>query len=154
MVIRCHSGADVTLLNSTNQQSLYFLSPRPYNGGLYQCNASDSGSTISGRVNISVYKRPTIVTPPEEQTVSVGEPVMFDCVATVKQVKVGGVSQVLTALIFSSLPFSLLPTRGRHSTYLHTMAFVLRSDTLPATNSLFGGKTGPPVFHIKMGASR
>ena len=31
------------------------------------------------------------------------------------------------------------------------MAFVLRSDALPATNPLFGGKTGLPVFHIKMG---
>ena len=34
------------------------------------------------------------------------------------------------------------------------MAFVLRSDAFSATNPLFGGKTGPPVFHIKLGASR
>ena len=34
------------------------------------------------------------------------------------------------------------------------MAFVLRSDALPATNPLFRGKTGPPVFHIKAGVSR
>ena len=31
------------------------------------------------------------------------------------------------------------------------MAFVLRSDALPATNPLFRVKTGPPVFHIKAG---
>ena len=56
----------------------------------------------------------------------------------------------------SSLSFGLFPIRGRHSRYLHFyyMAFVLRSDALPATNPLFGGKTGPPVFHIKAGASR
>ena len=45
----------------------------------------------------------------------------------------------------SSLSFGLFPIRGRHSRYLHfyDMAFVLRSDALPATNPLFGGKTGP-----------
>ena len=56
----------------------------------------------------------------------------------------------------SSLFFDLFPIRGRHSKYPHfyNMAFVLRSDVLPATNPLFGGKTEPPVFHIKVGASR
>ena len=56
----------------------------------------------------------------------------------------------------SSLSFGLFPVRGRHSRYLHFyyMAFVLRSDALPATKPLFGGKTGPPVFHIKAGAFR
>ena len=34
------------------------------------------------------------------------------------------------------------------------MVFVLRSDAFPATNSLFRGKTGPPVFKIKVGVSR
>ena len=58
--------------------------------------------------------------------------------------------------IQSSFSFGLFPIRGRHSKYLHfyDMAFVLRSDALPATNPLFGGKTGPLVFHIKVGASR
>ena len=52
--------------------------------------------------------------------------------------------------------FGLFPIRGHHSRYLHFyyMAFVLRSDALPATNALFGEKTGPLVFHIKAGASR
>ena len=55
----------------------------------------------------------------------------------------------------SSLSFGLFPIRGGHSRYVHFyyMAFVLRSDALPATNPLCGGKTGPPVFHIKVGAS-
>ena len=54
-----------------------------------------------------------------------------------------------------SFSFGLSPIRGRHSRYLHfyDMAFILRSDALPATNPLFRGKTGPPVFHIKVGAS-
>ena len=30
------------------------------------------------------------------------------------------------------------------------MAFVLRSHALPATNPLFGGKTEPPVLHLKV----
>ena len=44
---------------------------------------------------------------------------------------------------------------GHHSRYLHfyDMAFVLRSDALPATNPLFRWKTGPPDFHINVGAS-
>ena len=56
---------------------------------------------------------------------------------------------------FSFLSFGLLPIRGRHSRYLHfyNMAFVLRLDALPDTNPLFGGKTGPPVYHIKVEAS-
>ena len=56
----------------------------------------------------------------------------------------------------SSLSFGLFPIRGRHSRYLYfyNKAFVLRSDALPATNPLFGGKTGLPVFHIKAGVSR
>ena len=56
----------------------------------------------------------------------------------------------------SSSSFGLFPIRGRHSRYLHFyyMAFVLRSDAFPATKPLFGGKTGPPVFHMKAGASR
>ena len=57
---------------------------------------------------------------------------------------------------YTSFSFGLFPTRGRHSRYLHfyDMAFVLRPDALPATNPLFRGKTGPPVFHIKVGAFR
>ena len=56
----------------------------------------------------------------------------------------------------SSSSFGLFLIRGRHSRYLHfyDMAFVLRSDALPATNPLFRGKTGPSIFHIKVGASR
>ena len=58
--------------------------------------------------------------------------------------------------VSSSSSFGLFPIRGRHSRYLHffDMAFVLQSDALPATNPLFRGKAGPPVFHIKVGASR
>ena len=49
--------------------------------------------------------------------------------------------------------FRLISIRGRHSRYLYfcNMAFVLRSDALPATNPLIGGKTGPPACHIKVG---
>ena len=36
----------------------------------------------------------------------------------------------------------------------YNVAFVLRSDALPASNPLFEGKTEPPVLHIKVGASR
>ena len=36
----------------------------------------------------------------------------------------------------------------------YDMAFVLRSDALPVTNPLFRRKTGPPIFHIKVGVSR
>ena len=55
----------------------------------------------------------------------------------------------------SFFSFGLFLIRGRQSRYLHfyDMAFVLRSDALPATNPLIRGKTGPPVFHIKVGAS-
>ena len=65
-------------------------------------------------------------------------------------------SAVVKRLFSSSFSFGLFPIRGRHSRYLHfyDMAFVLRSDALPATNPLFRGKTGPSVFHIKMEASR
>ena len=57
--------------------------------------------------------------------------------------------------IRSFLSFGLFPIRGRHSRYLHfcNMAFILWLDTLSATYPFFGGKTGPPVFHIKVGAS-
>ena len=50
-----------------------------------------------------------------------------------------------TEISFSSFSFGLFPIRGRYSRYLHfyDMAFVLRSDDLPATNPLFRGKTGP-----------
>ena len=38
--------------------------------------------------------------------------------------------------------------------HFYNMAFLfLLSDALPATNPLFRGKTGPTVFHIKVGAS-
>ena len=62
----------------------------------------------------------------------------------------------LLSSAYTSFSFGLFPIRGRHSRYLHfyDMAFVLQSDTLPAINPLFRGKTGPPVFHIKVGASR
>ena len=64
--------------------------------------------------------------------------------------------KAFTSSSSSSLFFGLFPIRGRHSRYLHfyNMAFVLPSDALPAANPLFRGKTGPPVFHIKVGASR
>ena len=66
---------------------------------------------------------------------------------------------VLAQIVYSSsssFSFDFFPIKGRHSRYLHfyDMAFVLRSDAFPATNPLFRGKTGPPVFHIKVGASR
>ena len=38
--------------------------------------------------------------------------------------------------------------------HFYNMAFILRLDAPPATNPLFIGKTGPHVFHIKVGASR
>ena len=52
----------------------------------------------------------------------------------------------------SSLSFGLFPIRGRHSRYLHfyNMAFVLRSDALPATNPLFAGKTGNQLLKTKL----
>ena len=58
------------------------------------------------------------------------------------------------SLKVSSLSFGLFPIKGRRSRYLHfdNMVFVLRSDALPATNPLFRGNTGPPVFNIKVGA--
>ena len=64
--------------------------------------------------------------------------------------------KVMTShLLSSSFSFGLFPIRDRHSRYLHfyDIAFVLRSDALPATNPLFRGKTGPPVCHIKVEAS-
>ena len=66
------------------------------------------------------------------------------------------VSILLPILLSSSLSFGVFPIRGRHSRYQHfyNMAFVLRSNALPATNHLFRGKSGPPVSHIKVEASR
>ena len=62
----------------------------------------------------------------------------------------------LLTFISSSLSFGLFLIRGRHSRDLHfyNMAFVLRSDALPTTNPIFGWKTGPLVFHVKVEASR
>ena len=62
--------------------------------------------------------------------------------------------------VFNTLPsfsfgFSRLAVATADNLHFYNMAFLfLRSDALPATNPLFRGKTGPPVFHIKMGASR
>ena len=55
-----------------------------------------------------------------------------------------------------SLSFGLsrLGVATADNLHFNDMAFVLQSDALPATNPLFGGKTGPPVFHIKVEASR
>ena len=66
---------------------------------------------------------------------------------------IGSIKEFIS--LASSLSFGLFPIRGRHSRYLHfcDMAFVLRSDVLPATNPLFRGKTGPPIFHIKVEVS-
>ena len=50
--------------------------------------------------------------------------------------------------------FSRLGVVTAENLHFYGMAFVLRSDALPATNPLFGGKTGSPVFYIKVRASR
>ena len=52
-----------------------------------------------------------------------------------------------------SFDFSRLGVVTADNLNFYNMALVLRSDALLATSPLSGGKTGPPVFHIKVGAS-
>ena len=59
-------------------------------------------------------------------------------------------NRVLLILLCHSA-YSRLGVATANICIFYYMAFALRSHALPATNPLFGGKTGPPVFHIKAG---
>ena len=63
--------------------------------------------------------------------------------------------KTLAVATYLSFGFSRLGvTTADIDLYFYDMAFVLRSDAFPASNLLFEGKTGAPVFYIKVGGSR